>query len=31
MSVLNVLFLGEQHRENGLGEWVEFTSGKRSL
>ena len=22
--VLNVLLLGQQHSENGLGEWVEF-------
>ena len=22
---------GQQHSENGLGEWVDFTGGKRSL
>ena len=31
VCVLNVLLLGQQHSENGLGEWVEFTGGKRSL
>ena len=31
MCVLNVSLLGQQHSENGLGEWVEFTGGKRSL
>ena len=31
MFVLNVLLLGQQRSENGLGEWVEFTGGKRSL
>ena len=31
VSVLSVLLLGQQHCESGLGEWVEFTGGKRSL
>ena len=31
VCVLNVLLLGQQHSENSLGEWVEFTGGQRFL